>query len=71
MKSLRQNLATQVMTEMTIDDPMLSKQFVDLKARQEGAIKERQKLNEQWKKERAAGTQPAATQPAATSPAGQ
>ncbi|HSZ57002.1 MAG TPA: peptidyl-prolyl cis-trans isomerase [Tepidisphaeraceae bacterium] len=71
MKTLRQNLATQVMTEMTIDDPMLSKQFVDLKARQEGAIKERQKLNEQWKKERAAGTQPAATQPAATSPAGQ
>jgi parvulin-like peptidyl-prolyl isomerase len=64
IKGMRQNLAMQVMNELTIDDPMLSKQFVELKAKQEGAIKERQKLNEQWKKEREAATQPAASQPA-------
>jgi hypothetical protein len=68
IKGMRQNLAVQVMNELTIDDPMLSKQFVELKAKQQGAIKERQKLNEQWKKEREAATQPAASQPAASQP---
>lgn len=69
MKSLHQNLGTQVMAELTIDDPMLSKQFVEFKAKQEGALKERQRINEQWKKERQAATQPSATQPATTAPA--
>jgi foldase protein PrsA len=66
MKSLRENLATQVFAELTIDDPVLSRQFLELKAKRDGAIKDRQKLDEQWKRERAA----AATQPAATQPAG-
>jgi hypothetical protein len=48
---------------------MLSKQFLELKAKQQGAIKDRQKLSEQLKKEREAATQPSATQPA-TVPAG-
>jgi hypothetical protein len=68
MKSLHENLATQVFAELTIDDPVLSRQFLELKAKRDGAIKDRLKLDEQWKRERAAATQPAATQPAGAQP---
>jgi parvulin-like peptidyl-prolyl isomerase len=77
MTDLRENLGQQVMQKLTITEPLLSRQFEDLKAKQEGAIKERQKMNEQWRKEReAAATQNAApagppapaTQPAPTTP---
>ena len=64
MTDLRENLGTQVMQKLTITEPLLSKQFEDLKAKQEGAIKERQKMNEQWRKEREAAAAAAASQPA-------
>jgi len=68
MTDLRENLGQQVMQRLTITEPLLARQFEDLKAKQEGAIKERQKMNEQWRKEREAAAAAAATQP--VSPAG-
>lgn len=71
MNRLRDNLGKQVMLQLTIDDPLLAKQFEELKAKREGAIKERQKMDEQWKKERQSATQPSTaptTIPATTMP---
>lgn len=63
MGRLRENLGSRVMQQLSIHDPLLIKQFEELKARQEGAIKGREKVDEQLKREREAATQPA-SQPA-------
>jgi hypothetical protein len=59
MNQLRENLGTQVMQQLSIHDPLLARQFDDLKARQLGAIKDRAKIAEQMRREREAATQPA------------
>ena len=81
MNELRDSLGVRVMQHLSIHDPVLARQFETLKARQAGAIHDRDKLAEQWKREREAATRPssqpgsdeagppAATQPAATNPA--
>ena len=69
MKQLRANLAQQVFQRLAIEDPMLARQFDDLKAKQEGAVKGREKINEQWRKEREAAAAAAATQQSAPSEA--
>ena len=63
MNQLRENLGVQVMQQLSIHDPLLAKQFEELKARQEGVIKGREKVNAQLKREREAATQPT-SQPA-------
>jgi len=68
MGQFRQGLGEQAMTKLTISEPEMAKQFDALKAKQIAAIRDRQKIDEQWKKEREAQ---AATQPAATAPATQ
>jgi len=68
MSDLHEYLGQQVMQRLTITEPLLARQFEDLKAKKEGAIKERQKMNEQWRKEREAAAAAASTQPA--TPAG-
>jgi parvulin-like peptidyl-prolyl isomerase len=63
MNQLRENLGAQVMQQLSIHDPLLARQFDDLKARQLGAIKDREKMAEQMRREREAATQPT-SQPA-------
>lgn len=70
MKQLRDNLAQQVFQRLAIEDPTLARQFDELKAKQEGAIKGREKINEQWKREREAAAAAAATQQSSTPDAG-
>jgi hypothetical protein len=52
---------------VVINEPLLTKQFENLKAKQEGAIKEREKINAQLKKEREEAAAAAATQAATPS----
>jgi len=70
MQQLDGNLGRRAVESMRIEDPLLKKQFEDFQAQQAAAIRDRQKMDEQWKKERL--LQPAATQPAtSTAPATQ
>jgi parvulin-like peptidyl-prolyl isomerase len=65
MAQLHENIAQQLFQQLSITEPLLSRQFEDLKAKQEGAIKEREKINEQMKKEREAAGAGGATQQSA------
>jgi len=62
MGQLRTSLGNEAMQTLQINDPEMARQFNDLKAKREAAIRDRGQINAQWKKERAAATQPA-TQP--------
>ena len=67
MQELDGNLGRRAVELMRIEDAGLKRQFEDYQAQQAAAIRDRQKMDEQWKKERlqSAATQPAATEPAA------
>jgi hypothetical protein len=61
-----------VLSKLQIDDPELKKQFDEFQAQQQSAFRDKQKLDEQLRKERAAGvggmlptTLPATTSPSA------
>ena len=67
MQDLYSNLGRRAETALRIEDPTLKKQFEQFMLEQQAAIHDRQRMEEQWKKERAVqgpATEPA-TQPAA------
>jgi foldase protein PrsA len=64
MGELRENLGQQIFQQLTITEPALARQFDDLKAKREGAVKDREKMNAQWKQEHEAAAAAAATQSA-------
>jgi parvulin-like peptidyl-prolyl isomerase len=65
MDSLRNGLNQQALTQVRVDDPMLARQFEDVKAQRDAAIRDKTKVEEQLRKERLlrGSTQPA-TEPA-------
>lgn len=75
VEDLRTSLGEQAMNQLVIEEPTLGRQFDDLKARREAAIRDRQRINEQLRKERelhSPTTEPATTTApasAATAPA--
>ncbi|HXE54025.1 MAG TPA: peptidyl-prolyl cis-trans isomerase [Tepidisphaeraceae bacterium] len=62
MGQLRTSLGNEAMQTLQINDPEMARQFNDLKAKREAAIRDRGQINAQWKKERSAAMHPA-TQP--------
>jgi foldase protein PrsA len=68
MEQLSSNVGQEVVQKLQIEDPILKKQYEQFMSRQQSEIRDRAKMNEQFKKEREAHsltTQPAATEPAA------
>lgn len=68
MEQFGASLGKEAVAKLEVEDPLLKKIYDKFKADQQAAITDRQKIDEQWKKERealAASTQPAATQAAA------
>ena len=68
MTQFRARLGEDAMKTLKIEDPQLARQFEELKAKREAAIRDRGKINDQWKKER---TLQSATQPSQPAPATQ
>jgi parvulin-like peptidyl-prolyl isomerase len=66
MDNLRNGLNQQALVQVRVEDPLLSKQFEDVKLQREAAIRDKQKIDEQLRKER---TLRDTTQPATTAPA--
>jgi len=72
VEQLGGRLGQSVLSKLQIDDPELKKQFDEFQAQQQSAFRDKQKLDEQLRKERAAGvggmlptTLPATTSPSA------
>jgi len=67
MEQFGTSLGKEAVAKLEVEDPLLKKIYDKFKADQEVAMTDRQKLDDQWKKERDA--QAAASQPSATAPA--
>lgn len=67
MGQINTGTANDVVKRMQIENPILKKQFDEMAARQKAEALNRQKMEEQWKKER--GMTALTTQPATTAPA--
>ena len=68
MEELRTILGARAMQTLKIDHPVLARQFEELKASHQAAIRDRQKMEQQWKKERPAQKTSPATAPSASQP---
>jgi PPIC-type PPIASE domain len=65
VKQLRQQLADQAVASLTISEPVMNQQWQEKLAKRDAAIKDRDAMREQMRKEReAAATQSVTTQPA-------
>jgi parvulin-like peptidyl-prolyl isomerase len=71
MDQLRNGLNQEALVRVRVEDPLLSKQFENIKSQREAAIRDKQKIDEQLRKERTLRdtTQPATTAPATTAAA--